>query len=499
MGIEAELKFRIPARNLKALRRIPGAKFGPRSETDLVSTYFDTANHKLKRRGLTLRVRQNGKTNIQTIKSANGAQFGRDEWETEIKDSAPDLGKAKGTPVEPLATRKLRRKLKPVFETSVHRTTVPLRTRRSEIELAVDRGRITAGRRSSPIEEVELELKSGRPVDLFRIARALQRKSGAELDLRSKAERGYDLLRNSGHPVTAVEPIELKPGLTPGEVFRLIGRAAFRHFSANVDPVRNGDPEGIHQMRVGLRRLRTAISLFSKVLTGAGMESIKTELKWLTSELAPAREIDVFVTENVEPATHDALLHRGGKAIKKEFSARRKAAFARAAKAVNSQRYRSLLIDTLQWIEAKQTVATGDAGARIDEYADDLLRRRIKKARKDGRHLGEMSIPERHKFRIRIKKVRYAIEFLESLYPGKREQRRLARMSKHLKRIQDALGSLNDFAAHREIAVDAALNESRRNGRVRAFASGIVLGREDQAIKPLMKVATREARGLAAF
>nr|WP_249143459.1 hypothetical protein [Bradyrhizobium liaoningense] len=89
----------------------------------------------MKRNGFTLRVRQDDAKHLQTVKSANGAQFGRGEWETEIKDSTPDFGKIDGTPLEPFASRKLRRKLRPVFETSVHRITLPLRTRRSEIEL----------------------------------------------------------------------------------------------------------------------------------------------------------------------------------------------------------------------------------------------------------------------------------------------------------------------------------------------------------------------------
>jgi hypothetical protein len=68
-----------------------------------------------------------------------------------------------------------------------------------------------------------------------------------------------------------------------------------------------------------------------------------------------------------------------------------------------------------------------------------------------------------------------------------------------LKKIQDALGSLNDFVAHRKMAIDAALKAPRKNGRARAFASGVVLGREDQAVKPLMKIAAKEVRGLEAF
>jgi inorganic triphosphatase YgiF len=498
MAVETELKFRVATGSLRSLAgwRIPGGKMGERSDSDLVSTYFDTGKHKLRRHGLTLRVRQNGDTNIQTVKSANGAQFGRGEWEAEIKNGAPDLREVDGSPLEPLASRKLRRKLKPVFKTSVHRTIVPVRTRRSEIELAIDRGRIVAGRRASPIEELELELKSGRPADLFRIARAIERRSGAELDLRSKAERGYGLVRGSEEQVVFAEPIELEAGMTASEAFRVIARATVRHFSGNADAVRNLDPEGIHQMRVGLRRLRAAISLFANVLPHARMEAVKRELKWLTGELAPAREIDVFISEQVEPITHDRALSRGGKAIKHEFGEKRAHAFARAKRAVNSERFRRLLVDTLEWIESKPAQPTGHVDVPIEKFASDLLHRRTRKARKQGQRLDRLSAPVRHKLRIRIKKIRYAVDFFEGLFPAKRERRRLKGLSSHLKKIQDALGALNDFVAHRKMALAAALQAPRANRRARALAAGVVVGREEKAVKPLMKTALREARRL---
>jgi CHAD domain-containing protein len=215
--------------------------------------------------------------------------------------------------------------------------------------------------------------------------------------------------------------------------------------------------------------------------------------------IAAPRELDVFVKENIEPATRDALLHKGGKAIKKEFAARRDRAFARATEAVNSEHYRSLLIDALQWIEGGQRIASEDARTPIRKFAARLLQRHIKKLRKSGRDLDKMSSLERHKLRIRAKKIRYAVEFFERLFQSGREQKQLARLSKHLKKIQNALGSLNDFVAHRDMAVDAALKAPPRNGRARAFASGVMLGREEQAVKPLLKVAAKEVRGLAGF
>ncbi|WP_454631462.1 CYTH and CHAD domain-containing protein [Bradyrhizobium cenepequi] len=500
MAVETELKFRVATRNLRSLAgwRIPGGKMGERSDSDLVSTYFDTGKHKLKRHGLTLRVRQNGDKNIQTVKSANGAQFGRGEWEAEIENGVPDLREADDTPLEPLASRKLRRKLKPVFKTSVHRTTVPVRTRRSEIELAIDRGRIVAGHRASPIEELELELKSGRLADLFRIAKAIERRSGAELDLRSKSDRGYGLARGSEEQAVFAEPIELEADMTASEAFRVIARATVRHFSGNADAVRDLDAEGVHQMRVGLRRLRAAISLFAKVLPRAGTGAVKRELKWLTGELAPAREIDVFVKEQVEPIMLDRALSRGGKAIKDEFGEKRAHAFARAKRAVSSERFRRLLVDTLEWIESKPAPPTEPANVPIEKFAADVLHRRTRKARKEGRHLDRLSPRARHKLRIRIKKIRYAVDFFEGLFPAKRERRRLARLSGHLKKIQDALGALNDFVAHRKMAVAAGLQAPRKNRRARTLAAGVVVGREDKAVKPLMKVALKEARRLQA-
>ncbi|MGY3621093.1 CYTH and CHAD domain-containing protein [Bradyrhizobium sp. USDA 10063] len=498
MAVETELKFRVATRNLRYLTgwRLPGGKMGERSDSDLVSTYFDTGKHKLRRHGLTLRVRQNGDTNIQTIKAANGAQLGRGEWEAKIKNRTPDLREADGSPLEPLASRKLRRKLKPVFKTSVHRTTVPVRTRRSEIELAVDRGSIVAGHRASPIEELELELKSGRLADLFRVARVVEQRSGAELDLRSKAERGYGLACGSEEQVVFAEPIELEAGMTASEAFRVVARGTVRHFSGNADAVRNLDPEGVHQMRVGLRRLRAAISLFSKVLPHAGTGAVERELKWLTGELAPAREIDVFITEQVEPITHDRALSRGGKAIKDEIDGKRVRAFARARRAVNSERFRGLLVDTLEWIESKPSPLTGHMDVPIEKFAANVLHRRTRKARKQGQHLDRLSPRARHKLRIRIKKIRYAVDFFEGLFPARREQKRLKRLSSHLKKIQDALGALNDFVAHRKMALAAALQAPRRNGRARALAAGVVVGREDKAVRPLMKTALKEARRL---
>ncbi|MET4257540.1 triphosphatase [Bradyrhizobium sp. S3.12.5] len=494
MNAETELKFRVAPRSLSSVLRTGANGRGrERAEQALVSTYYDTSKHKLRRHGLTLRVRKVDGRYVQTVKAGNAGSVTRGEWENEVAGARPELEKARKTPLEDLTTKKLSRKLKPVFRTEVRRTTQTRRVRNSQIELAVDRGRIGAGPRARPIAELELELKSGDVADLFRLARNVERKAGAELDLRSKGERGYEYATGGGRGAQRAEPIELKSELSPRDAFRVIALSTLRHFTANADPVRDRDSEGVHQMRVGLRRLRAAISLFDDILPRASTARVKTELKWLTDELAPAREIDVFLKESVQPVAEKGVPKRGARALREKFSRQRAAAFGRARNAVTSARYRRLLIDVIEWIETGQSRADDDRS--IAAYAAAALDRRLRKARKQGMRLNDLDATQRHKLRIRIKKIRYAVDFFRSLY-GNRARQRLADLSDRLKRIQSALGSLNDFMAHRELAMEAALAAPPANRRAQAFASGFIVGQEHETAVGLRKDAAKELHRL---
>jgi inorganic triphosphatase YgiF len=276
MPVETELKFRMPARCVATLAtaRFPGFSKERSERARLVSTYFDTARHKLRRQGLTLRVRKVGAKKLQTIKAETHGQTVRGEWEAEIDGLTPDLREPSDSPLRKLGGKKWRRTLKPVFETLVRRTIVPLRAGPAEIELAIDRGSIAAGRRRSRIDEVELELKSGNPSVLFRLARAVESRTGAELNLISKADRGYGLIQGELHSAHFAGPIVLQCDMPAIEAFRVIARSTVQQFANNADAVRAYDPEGIHQMRVGLRRTRAAISIFEKMLPRAHTERV---------------------------------------------------------------------------------------------------------------------------------------------------------------------------------------------------------------------------------
>ena len=303
----------------------------------------------------------------------------------------------------------------------------------TELELAIDHGEISSGRKSEPIAEFELELKKGLASDLFRIARRLQHRTEAELELRSKAERGYQLANGNNQVAHHTEPIELTKKMTAREAFNVIAYSSLRHLSGNAEGVRGLDAEFVHQMRVGLRRLRVAISLFGNILPGPSTAKIKDELKWLTSELGPAREMDVFLKEQIKPLNRAIAPRRGVRAIEREFAAKRQKAFQKARDALETPRYRRLLSDVLEWLETRKSRDMKEAETPINTFVGELMQRRVHKAQKEGRRLVDLPARERHRLRIKIKKVRYAVDYFKSLYPPKAHDE-LEKLSVRLKK-----------------------------------------------------------------
>src|SRR5262249_38220042 len=151
--------------------------------------------------------------------------------------------------------KKLRRGLMPVFETRVRRKVLQVQRDGSEIELSIDRGEVIAGRKSEPICEVELELKRGQRGDLLKVAKMLVEKVPVQLAVESNAERGYALLTGEKpRPIKAV-PVAISPDADVQSAFQSIAWACIHQLVANQSFVLDGDPDGIHQMRVALRRL----------------------------------------------------------------------------------------------------------------------------------------------------------------------------------------------------------------------------------------------------
>jgi inorganic triphosphatase YgiF len=369
----------------------------------------------------------------------------------------------------------------------------------SEIELSLDEGRVAAAGRSLPVHEIELELRRGKPPQLFRLARQLARHGRATLAVRSKADRGYELLTGrAAQPVKAFSAW-LSPDMRASDAFQAIARACLHQLLFNLPALRASNAEGLHQARVALRRLRTAISLFSELLRDAQSTEIKTNLKWLTGEFGAARSLDVFVGRVVEPVVGRQHREDGFDELKAHIDDDRTHAFERARSAIETVRFRALVLDVAAWIELGDWKAGTDdlkralSNRSICRTATEQLEARHRRIVKRGKHLGALSPRRRHKLRIAVKKLRYAIEFFAPLFPAKKERLRRRAFAAALKELQDCLGDLNDIMAHERLSrelVNRHLRGPQRRGQIwGVFAAGELCGQEQARCGSVLKSA----------
>jgi polyphosphate kinase 2 (PPK2 family) len=138
--------------------------------------------------------------------------------------------------------------------------------------------------------------------------------------------------------------------------------------------VTDDDPEWVHQMRVGTRRLRSCLSLMKRFAAEAELEPLVAEVKWLAALLGDARDWDVFATETLPPLSawfvRDASAAPGIKRVRDRAARRRREARKRAREGVASPRFQRLLLTAgliaatprLRRIEPRQR--SGDCGRR---------------------------------------------------------------------------------------------------------------------------------------
>ena len=497
---EVELKLWVTPEDIVSLRNYPAfaaALHEPTHEV-LDSVYFDSDNRFLRDHGLTLRVRHIDDKHIQTIKSADHGVglFERSEWEQTINGDQPDLSDVKDTALGRILTDEVRNELKPVFETRIERTAFHLNGNGADIVMAIDEGQILATNSSRSVSEIELELKQGKPADLFKIARDIFNIVPAHLEFKSKPERGYELVEKTPLAAeTACDP-ELSAGMSTGRAFTLVGRACLRHLVVNVPAMMSRDGIALHQMRVALRRLRAAMSLFSAVVGDNRTEAIKAELRWLARELGPARDLDTLILEVIQPMQEQHKNEKGLVSISKMFARKRLKYYRQAQAAVQSARFRTLVLDTAEWVEAGPWSSSEDALKRarrelpIEIYAADQLSRRCKRIKRRGRRIDELDPEQLHRLRIQVKKARYATDFFSGVYHGKKSAKQCKKIKSSLMQLQNNLGRINDIVTHKalfsDIIATRAKGLSEEQSRHRAFAAGLIIGDQQAQVRKLL-------------
>jgi inorganic triphosphatase YgiF len=450
MAIERELKFRLSGAAAARVARV--LRLGPAQA--LASVYFDSPDERLRAARMALRLRRAGRAWLQTLK-CEFAPAARGEWEVPVARKTLELARlplaeiqqSTGVDLAALGAR-----LGPRFETRFTRRVAELQFGAARIEAALDRGHIVAGARRAPILELELELKSGAPRELARYAKTLIDPLQLRLALESKAERGYRL----AHGERLALPQKWRaPGLAastaPGDALAALAAAALVQAGANAEGLfASDDPEYLHQLRVGLRRLRAVLGAFKALAPRA--KPLKRRLRALAPVLGTARDWDVFVLAVPAPAS---VLPRA--------RARQREARRAASAAVASSAFNAFLVRALQWIEDRPWQAVPGP---LAPFAAQALERLHRSTIERGRRIDWQDATERHALRIRVKRLRYAGDAFGVCYD---EAARLAYLGA-LEQLQDDFGELNDIAVGRrllaELGGDAGI-ERRFAGRER--------------------------------
>jgi triphosphatase len=296
--------------------------------------------------------------------------------------------------------------------------------------------------------------------------------------MRRKTGRGYGPLgvTDVPQPVQA-GPVTLDPTMTVEAALQRFGQRCLNHLLRNEPVALAGEPEGVHQMRVAARRLRSVLSALKPMLPPAHHRWTSEELRWLTHALAPARNWDIFTADLLRPV-NDALPDRHEmKHLVSAAERSRRAAFDDAKQAILSQRHTEAMLRLLRWFAARawrdQPISENTALllAPIADVAPDLIERCHRKARRRCKRFDELTPAERHKLRIALKKMRYTVEFLGSLF-DKDEVRAFV---KRLKSLQDYLGHANDVRVAYDL-MDQIRETKNHNAGAIDRAGGIVLG-----------------------
>ncbi len=479
---EIELKLRLPRSAVTTLERHPvvrALKRGRARNESLSTTYFDTPDWRLARDGIAVRLRRAGRRWIQTVKGAATERAGGGlaaraeyEWTLPATDRVPplDLAAVGETPLgKRIAAAAVKDGFGARFATEFRRTTIPLAfPDRTTALLCIDVGAVRGPPPKRPRAafcEVEIELEAGDPLRLFELALALLGDLPLAVEARSKAERGHALATGTAPRPALAEDVRLPESGDAAAAIAAIVRNCLRQVEANADGLlADEDPEWIHQMRVGVRRLRSCLALVRRHVPPAVLGHLDGDLRWLAGALGPARDLDVFTAQTL-PAMRAATRHEatGASAFEHalaplEDHARARLAAARrdARDAVASQRFSRLLLAGGAFAATPRLGAPAGSAeaaalaAPASAFATGVLARRHRKLAKRVARLAQMTPGERHRTRILAKRLRYATEFFAPLFPG----RRARTYRKALAGLQAVLGELNDAAVAAVLAAE---------------------------------------------
>jgi inorganic triphosphatase YgiF len=453
--MEIELKFQIPTESKVPLEKFIKSKGG--TSKRLRARYFDTDARLLARANMALRLRKEGHVWYQTLKLApQAAAVVRHEDTIKLvtspgTDPVIDTSRHSSSDQWTKFDRALRhdpnRELKPFYETDLKRLSVDLRTRRGLINYAIDTGSISTTEKETnplhtalghtdeplrlPVTEIELELVSGSRMALIEAGTRLIRDYGVWLDVRTKSMRGDSLAKAKLiMPPAKAQSVKITDDMSLERLFDAVRKECVRHVLVNASQLASEEgylPEHIHQLRVALRRLRTALKLFSRVQKFEA-QTWSDQAKFLADQLGKNRDIDVM-SESIWPEL------RKINAPMIEFSAHED--MQSPAVIIREKKVQSWFLELIGHDLQSPEQTTQSHWSTILP----VIKKWQKKCAKRAKNFASLTVEERHELRKRMKRLRYSLEFIEKECKTSKFQQFI----KVLTRAQNELGTYNDL------------------------------------------------------
>lgn len=482
MPVERELKFRVPPAAASRLwGLLPGSPHVRRRVVE--SVYYDTADRGLRTARAALRLRRDGRRWLVTFKCEQMPGSGlaqRSEWEARASRKQLTLGALpladirKTTQVD---LRRLEDRLVPLFATSFVRRSADIAlSPGTAVEVSLDAGEVVAGRRRAPIEEIELELRGGDLGAMLTFAEGLVGPLALQLEPLSKAERGYRLAaRERPAPVRGRWP-SLERSESIERAMLSVLHACLAQVEGNVFGFLHAtNPEYLHQLRVGLRRMRSALRTFESLGEREVFRALSGQLKTLMQGLGATRDWDVLCVQLARAKGKNEPSHAH---LMRRASARRTAARNQARTLVGSTAFQLTLLGALRWMHEMPWRIRPEETARLGRYAAHVLVRLERKLSRQGEGIEWSDEAQRHRLRIRVKRLRYACEPFAELFGQSRMRRYLER----LEVLQDILGDLNDIAVGRRLLTELS---GGSQAPAAEFMDGWFAGREAELLERL--------------
>ncbi|MEJ0069375.1 MAG: CHAD domain-containing protein [Pseudomonadota bacterium] len=266
-------------------------------------------------------------------------------------------------------------------------------------------------------------------------------------------------------PVKMAEPARLDPAISVANAFDRLLRQILAHWQVNQAAALAGQDEGIHQLRVAIRHMKTLFYLFRPYIAATDYEVVRNALTRFGKTLGGARDWDVF---------GDLLLANAATYRSTQDASREAAVLARPIRnrshrqvvdMIKAPFYSSFLAHMRQRLDERRWLGKlkGEQAGRFSDASPILLDRQLRGVRQSGRHIAGLSAERRHDLRKKMKKLGYSVEFVAGIH-GEHGARRYA---KRISRVLDVLGDLNDLAMADSRLAEASGSGSNANRSAR--------------------------------